>query len=101
MDMFVSKVLYAAIFAAMVQYIGAQTVHIVGDGMGWAIPQNSTVSYANWAMGKTFMVGDILGNSLNIFLSNMSIFCDVIFLINNLESWLRTYETKRNDYNVK
>ncbi|CAI9786915.1 unnamed protein product [Fraxinus pennsylvanica] len=60
MDMFVSKLVFGAIFAAMVHYIGAQNVYIVGDGLGWDIPQNSSVSYANWASGKTFMVGDIL-----------------------------------------
>ncbi|KAL2516597.1 cucumber peeling cupredoxin-like [Forsythia ovata] len=60
MDRFVSKVVFGAIFAAMLQYIGAQTVHIVGDGVGWDIPPNSSVSYVNWASGKTFVVGDIL-----------------------------------------
>ncbi|CAI9753631.1 unnamed protein product [Fraxinus pennsylvanica] len=47
-------------FRPMVQYIGAQTVHIVGDSLGWEIPPNNSVSYTNWAAGKSFMVGDIL-----------------------------------------
>ncbi|XP_022884944.1 cucumber peeling cupredoxin-like [Olea europaea var. sylvestris] len=60
MNSYASMIVFGAIFAAMVQYIGAQTVHIVGDSVGWDIPPNSSVSYANWVSGKTFMVGDIL-----------------------------------------
>ncbi|KAI3455315.1 hypothetical protein Pfo_011978 [Paulownia fortunei] len=51
---------FGAIFAVMLPCAAAQTVHIVGDGLGWEIPPNSSVSYVNWASGKTFMVGDIL-----------------------------------------
>ncbi|CAI9753630.1 unnamed protein product [Fraxinus pennsylvanica] len=60
MNSYASMIGFGVIFAAMVQYIGAQTVHVVGDSVGWDIPPNSSVSYANWASGKNFMVGDIL-----------------------------------------
>ncbi|EYU21717.1 hypothetical protein MIMGU_mgv1a022235mg, partial [Erythranthe guttata] len=40
----------------------AQHVYIVGSSMGWDIPSNTSVSYSNWAMGKTFNVDDIVGN---------------------------------------
>ncbi|XP_073128382.1 blue copper protein-like [Henckelia pumila] len=52
--------LFCAIFAAMLSVAAAQNVYIVGDGMGWDIPRDSSVSYPNWASGKTFSVGDIL-----------------------------------------
>lgn len=51
----------AAIFGIFMHFAAAQNVHIVGDGLGWEIPPNTSVSYSNWASGKTFMVGDILG----------------------------------------
>ncbi|KAK4428006.1 hypothetical protein Salat_1569600 [Sesamum alatum] len=55
------KAVFSAIFAAMLLHCAAaQTVHIVGDGVGWEIPPNGSFSYSNWASGKTFMVGDIL-----------------------------------------
>ncbi|KAK4713083.1 hypothetical protein R3W88_018990 [Solanum pinnatisectum] len=34
--------------------------HIVGDSMGWTIPSGGPTSYANWASGRTFRVGDSL-----------------------------------------
>ncbi|KAL7099625.1 hypothetical protein ACP275_09G096400 [Erythranthe tilingii] len=40
----------------------AQNVYIVGDSMRWDIPSNASVSYSNWATGKTFNVDDIVGN---------------------------------------
>ncbi|KAG8379832.1 hypothetical protein BUALT_Bualt07G0130400 [Buddleja alternifolia] len=49
-----------AIFAIMLNCASAQTVHVVGDGIGWDIPPNTYVSYINWASGRIFMVGDIL-----------------------------------------
>ncbi|KAG8379831.1 hypothetical protein BUALT_Bualt07G0130300 [Buddleja alternifolia] len=48
-----------AILAIMLNCASAQNVHVVGDGLGWDIPPN-TVSYANWASGRTFVIGDIL-----------------------------------------
>ena len=41
----------------------APATYTVGDSMGWTVPPNSSVSYATWASGKTFKVGDILGNN--------------------------------------
>lgn len=55
--------LYSAVFAAVLCFAAAQNVYIVGDGMGWDIPRDSSVSYPNWASGKTFSVGDTLGIS--------------------------------------
>ncbi|KAK4395332.1 hypothetical protein Sango_1687500 [Sesamum angolense] len=55
------KAVFGAMFAVMLLHCAAaQTVHMVGDGVGWEIPPNSSFSYSNWASGKTFMVGDIL-----------------------------------------
>lgn len=39
----------------------APATYIVGDEMGWTIPPNTSVSYPNWAQGKSFIVGDTLG----------------------------------------
>ncbi|XWS20432.1 hypothetical protein CRYUN_Cryun31cG0100600 [Craigia yunnanensis] len=38
----------------------AQTVHVVGNDMGWTIPPNGATAYGTWAASKRFMVGDIL-----------------------------------------
>ncbi|KAH0687318.1 hypothetical protein KY285_017878 [Solanum tuberosum] len=59
------KMLYMIVFSAlvianMVQDTAAQTVHVVGDSMGWTVPSNGAVDYTNWAAGKTFRVGDTL-----------------------------------------
>ena len=48
------------IVAALVQCMAAQTVHVVGDAMGWGIPNAGASAYATWASSKTFVVGDIL-----------------------------------------
>ncbi|XP_049413424.1 cucumber peeling cupredoxin-like [Solanum stenotomum] len=34
--------------------------HIVGDTTGWTIPSGGPTTYANWASGRTFRVGDTL-----------------------------------------
>ncbi|XP_073269109.1 blue copper protein-like isoform X2 [Primulina huaijiensis] len=52
--------LFCAIFAAMLNFAAAQNVYTVGDEIGWDIPRDASVSYVNWASGKTFSVGDIL-----------------------------------------
>ncbi|CAK7356923.1 unnamed protein product [Dovyalis caffra] len=44
----------------LLQCTAAQTVHVVGDSMGWTVPQGGAQAYINWANGKNFMVGDIL-----------------------------------------
>ncbi|KAL3343254.1 hypothetical protein AABB24_027018 [Solanum stoloniferum] len=59
------KMLYMIVFSAlaiasMVQDTAAQTVHVVGDSMGWIVPSNGAVAYTNWAAEKTFRVGDTL-----------------------------------------
>ncbi|TXG69348.1 hypothetical protein EZV62_004283 [Acer yangbiense] len=39
----------------------AQTVHVVGDSMGWDVPNNGdTNAFNTWAATKQFVVGDIL-----------------------------------------
>ncbi|KAK6124913.1 hypothetical protein DH2020_041324 [Rehmannia glutinosa] len=60
MDKFSCLIFCGAIFGIVLHCASAQTVYIVGDGMGWDIPSNTSVSYSNWVSGKTFMVGDIL-----------------------------------------
>lgn len=60
------KMLYMIVFSAlaitsMVHDTAAQTVHVVGDTMGWIVPSNGAVAYENWADDKTFRVGDTLG----------------------------------------
>ncbi|XP_073015900.1 blue copper protein-like isoform X2 [Primulina eburnea] len=52
--------LFCSIFSAMLNFAEAQNVYTVGDEMGWDIPRDASVSYVNWASGKTFSVGDIL-----------------------------------------
>ncbi|KAG6792409.1 hypothetical protein D5086_001746 [Populus alba] len=50
-------------FAMMVlfQRSVAQTVHVVGDSIGWTVPQaGGAQAYITWASGKNFMVGDTL-----------------------------------------
>ncbi|KAH6782057.1 hypothetical protein C2S51_007350 [Perilla frutescens var. frutescens] len=49
----------ALVFGVIASLAAAQTVHVVGDSLGWTVPPNATV-YSNWASSKTFMVGDIL-----------------------------------------
>ncbi|CAN4088507.1 unnamed protein product [Withania somnifera] len=44
---------------SMMQDATAQTVHVVGDNMGWIIP-NGADTYTSWSAGKTFRVGDTL-----------------------------------------
>ncbi|KAG8379830.1 hypothetical protein BUALT_Bualt07G0130200 [Buddleja alternifolia] len=60
MDRVSCLIVCGAIFAIILSCASAQTIHIVGDGIGWDIPPNTSVSYANWASGRTFVVGDIL-----------------------------------------
>ncbi|KAJ7951902.1 cucumber peeling cupredoxin-like [Quillaja saponaria] len=45
----------------MLQCGSGQTLHVVGDTIGWTIPQNGGATvYQNWAASQKFMVGDIL-----------------------------------------
>ncbi|XP_042519129.1 mucin-5AC-like [Macadamia integrifolia] len=34
--------------------------YLVGDSLGWTIPLGGSITYATWANGKTFFVGDTL-----------------------------------------
>ncbi|XP_060206550.1 cucumber peeling cupredoxin-like [Lycium barbarum] len=61
MDKMLCMVVFGALLvASWVQDATAQTVHVVGDNMGWIIPSNGAAAYINWAAGKTFRVGDTL-----------------------------------------
>ncbi|XP_016433657.1 cucumber peeling cupredoxin [Nicotiana tabacum] len=61
MDMIMRMVLFGALaLASLVQLTTAQTVHVVGDNIGWTIPNSGASVYTTWAAGKTFMVGDTL-----------------------------------------
>lgn len=59
--------------AALLQSSVAQTSHTVGDALGWTIPPNGASDYSNWATGKTFAVGDILGITTKLFKRIISI----------------------------
>ncbi|EEF44800.1 cucumber peeling cupredoxin [Ricinus communis] len=48
------------VLVVLLQCAAAQTVHVVGDGIGWTVPSNGPAAYTNWATGKSFAVGDIL-----------------------------------------
>lgn len=67
------SIIYSACFALIVNRAAAQNVYTVGDSMGWTIPSNTSF-YSNWTLGKTFMVGDILGTYYPcLFAHNLSI----------------------------
>ncbi|KAJ9548674.1 hypothetical protein OSB04_021217 [Centaurea solstitialis] len=54
-------ILLIGIVVASMEFQGskAQNTHIVGDGFGWAVPQNDGF-YAKWASQQTFHVNDVL-----------------------------------------
>lgn len=54
-----SMVVFCALSAAILRGALAE-VYVVGDAIGWIIPQNDPAAYTKWASGKTFRVGDIL-----------------------------------------
>ena len=54
---------FGFVLVALLHCAAAQTVHVVGDGIGWTIPTNGAAAYTNWASGKNFAVGDILCKS--------------------------------------
>ncbi|XP_027123647.2 umecyanin-like [Coffea arabica] len=60
MSKFGCMVVFCAFSAAMLQQGATAEVYVVGDSIGWAIPQNGAAAYTNWASGKNFKVGDIL-----------------------------------------
>ncbi|PKI72677.1 hypothetical protein CRG98_006928 [Punica granatum] len=56
----IAGVLVGAVLAALLQCGIAQTVHVVGDDLGWVIPQGGASAYDAWAASKTFVIGDTL-----------------------------------------
>nr|GLL29232.1 umecyanin-like [Ipomoea trifida] len=46
--------------ASVLNYGEAQTVHAVGDTIGWIVPPGGAAVYSKWASADTFKVGDIL-----------------------------------------
>ncbi|PSS07509.1 Cucumber peeling cupredoxin like [Actinidia chinensis var. chinensis] len=60
MERLMSMLVVGVVAVVMVQCAAAQTVHVVGDNIGWTIPQNGAEGYTTWASNKTFMLGDIL-----------------------------------------
>lgn len=63
----------AMALVALLQGSATATTYTVGDAQGWAVPANGAATYTTWAAGKTFTVGDILGNN------NTKISCEIIF----------------------
>ena len=59
-----SMLVVGVVAAVMVQCAAAQTVHMVGDNIGWTIPQNGAEGYTTWVSNKTFALGDILSKVL-------------------------------------
>ncbi|XP_031131917.1 umecyanin-like [Ipomoea triloba] len=54
-------VLFGALaVASLLNYGEAQTVHAVGDTIGWIVPPGGATVYSKWASADTFKVGDIL-----------------------------------------
>ncbi|XP_009624033.1 cucumber peeling cupredoxin-like [Nicotiana tabacum] len=61
MDKLLCMIVFGALaVASLVQDTTAQTVHVVGNNIGWTIPNNGAAAYTNWAAGKTFRIGDTL-----------------------------------------
>ncbi|XP_057503888.1 umecyanin-like [Actinidia eriantha] len=60
MERLMSMLLVGVVAAVMLQCATAQTVHVVGDNIGWTIPSNGAEGYITWASSKTFLVGDTL-----------------------------------------
>lgn len=52
----------AAVLAvtALLQTSAAQTVHVVGDSLGWLVPPGGPIAYETWVDLQTFVVGDVL-----------------------------------------
>ena len=56
----VVAIIFGVIAAVFVQGMAAESqVHVVGDTMGWTIPQSPS-AYSTWASTKKFVVGDVL-----------------------------------------
>ncbi|KAM5578754.1 umecyanin [Rosa sericea] len=53
-------VVFGLVAAVFLQCVAAETAHVVGDTVGWIIPQNGAQEYVTWASGQKFVVGDVL-----------------------------------------
>ena len=62
-----SMLLVGIVAAVMLQCAIAQTVHVVGDNIGWTIPSNGAEGYISWASSKTFVIGDTLSKFLLLY----------------------------------
>ncbi|KAL6285910.1 hypothetical protein ACE6H2_010300 [Prunus campanulata] len=51
---------FGLVVSVFLQSVAAQTPYVVGDSIGWAIPQSDPQAYVTWAANKKFVVGDIL-----------------------------------------
>ena len=86
MEKFVSMAFVGLIVAVLLmECAAAQTVHVVGDIMGWSIPMSGGAgAYVTWAATKNFVVGDILSKCF----TSDSMF---IFTINFISATLYRY----------
>ncbi|KAH7865114.1 hypothetical protein Vadar_002425 [Vaccinium darrowii] len=62
-------VVFGVVSAVVLQCAAAQTMYVVGDSLGWTIPQNGEEASVSWASNKTFMVGDVLSKCPVVILS--------------------------------
>ncbi|KAB1218705.1 Blue copper protein [Morella rubra] len=53
-------VVFGVVAAVLLHCAAAQTVHVVGDSLGWTVPQGGAAVYQTWAANNKFMIGDIL-----------------------------------------
>ncbi|XP_052180821.1 uncharacterized protein LOC127794007 [Diospyros lotus] len=53
-------VIAVGVAAALLQETAAQTLHVVGDGLGWIVPPGGAAAYSIWADLQTFTAGDLL-----------------------------------------
>ncbi|XP_061995660.1 umecyanin-like [Rosa rugosa] len=53
-------VVFGLVAAVFLQCVAVETSHVVGDSVGWTIPQNGAQEYVTWASDKKFVVGDVL-----------------------------------------
>ncbi|XP_018830410.2 cucumber peeling cupredoxin-like [Juglans regia] len=53
-------IFFGVLAVVFLQCVTAQTVHVVGDSIGWTVPTGGASAYQTWAASKQFVVGDIL-----------------------------------------
>ncbi|XP_041019379.1 cucumber peeling cupredoxin-like [Juglans microcarpa x Juglans regia] len=53
-------IFFGVVAVVFLQCVTAQTVHVVGDSIGWTVPTGGASAYQTWAASKQFVVGDIL-----------------------------------------